>query len=137
MISSVGKLNWSLDMITSVTLGLARLDKRGYNQATLLAHPIALYFKNPFSTKALTRIRETRLQVGLSAAGREVNMEGAFQANTKWVEAKKVLVLDDVATSDASGNACTRALLNEGATEVYDFSLAMAVFSPNDQGDCA
>jgi predicted amidophosphoribosyltransferase len=85
----------------------------------------------------LTRIRETRSQVGLSAAEREVNMEGAFQANRKLVEGKNVLAVDDVATSGATLNACAKALLNAGAAEVYGFSLARAVFSPDDQGDRA
>ena len=47
MITSLQKLNWSLDIITSVPLGLVRLEERGYNQATLLARPIALCLKIP------------------------------------------------------------------------------------------
>jgi predicted amidophosphoribosyltransferase len=45
MIASLQKFNWSLDIVTSVPLGLVRLEERGYNQATLLAQPIALYLK--------------------------------------------------------------------------------------------
>jgi ComF family protein len=137
MIESLGKLNWPLDMITSIPLGLARLDERGYNQATLLARPIALYYRIPFSTKALTRIRKTRSQVGLSVAEREVNMEAAFQADRELVEDKKILLVDEVATSSATLNPCARVLLDEGATEVYGLSLARAVFDPDDQGDSA
>jgi len=137
MIAILGRLNWPVDIITSVPLGLARLEQRGYNQATLLARPIALYFNIPFSTRALTRIRETRSQVGLSAAEREINMEGAFQANGKFIEGKVVLVVDDVATSGSTLNACAKALLDEGAAGVYGFSLARAVFNPGDHGDVA
>jgi competence protein ComFC len=137
MITSLRKLNWPIDIITSVPLGLARLKVRGYNQATLLARPIALYYKIPFSTRALTRIRETRSQVGLSAIEREANMEGAFQAHRKLIEGKVVLVVDDVATSCATLNACAKAMLDEGAVEVYGFSLARAVFNPDDHNDSA
>jgi competence protein ComFC len=131
MIISLGKLNWSLDIITSVPLGLVRFKERGYNQATLLARPIALFLKVPFSSQALTRIRETKTQVGLSVYERMENMSGAFQAKNKLVEGKSILVVDDVATSGATLNACAKALLDGGASKVYGYSLARAVFSPN------
>lgn len=133
MIASLRKLNWPLDIVTSVPLGLARLAERGYNQANLLARPIALYFKIPFSKRALTRRRETRSQVGLSLAERRENMADAFQANDKIVWGKQVLVVDDVATSGATLNACAQALLDGGAARVYGFSLARAIFNPDNE----
>jgi ComF family protein len=130
MISKLTKLNWSLDLITSVPLGLVRFKERGYNQANLLARPIALFFKLPFSSHALSRTRETRTQVGLSVVERMENMSGAFQANEQMVKGKAILVVDDVATSGATLNACAKALLEAGAFRVYGFSLARAVYSP-------
>jgi len=131
MITSLQKLNWSLNIITSVPLGLVRLNERGYNQATLLARPIALYLNIPFSSKVLFRTRETRTQVGLTVTERQENMEGAFIARHELVNGKNVLVVDDVATSGATLNACAKALKDEGASNVYGFSLARAVFSPD------
>ncbi len=130
MIACLIKLNWSLDLITSVPLGLVRLRERGYNQATLLARPIALSLRLPFSTRLLTRVRETKTQVGLSVIERQSNMAEAFRANSKLAHGKNVLVVDDVATSGATLNACAHALLAGGASKVYGFSLARAVFSP-------
>jgi competence protein ComFC len=135
MISSLQKLNWSLDIITSVPLGLVRFKERGYNQATLLARPIALSLDVPFTTRALTRTRETRSQVGLTVSERHDNMVDAFQANSNLVGGKNVLVVDDVATSGATLNACAKALLTGGANNVYCFSLARAVYSPNRELD--
>jgi competence protein ComFC len=137
MVVSLQKLNWSLNIITSVPLGLVRLEERGYNQATLLARPIALYLKIPFSSCALVRTRETRSQVGLTATERQENMADAFRANKKLVTGKNILVVDDVATSGATLNACAKALLDEGASKVYGFSLARAVFTPNMDFDIA
>jgi competence protein ComFC len=131
MISSITKLNWSLDLITTVPLGLVRFKERGYNQANLLARPIALFFKIPFTTHALSRTRETRSQVGLSVVERMENMSGAFQAKEQLVKGKVILVVDDVATSGATLNACAKALLEAGASRVYGFSLARAVYSPD------
>jgi ComF family protein len=131
MITSIQKLNWSLNIITSVPLGLVRFKERGYNQATLLARPIALYLNIPFSTKILFRTRETKTQVGLSIIERKENMEGAFTARHELVQGKNVLVVDDVATTGATLNACAKALMDEGASNVYGFSLARVVFLPN------
>ena len=135
MITSLQKLNWSLDIITSVPLGLARFEERGYNQATLLARPIALSLNLPFSSRILTRTRETRTQVGLSVTERQENMADAFQANSKLSTGKNILVVDDVATSGATLNACAKALLDGGANKIYGFSLARAVFTPNNEID--
>lgn len=131
MITSLEKLNWSLDIVTSVPLGLVRFKERGYNQANLLARPIGLWFKLPLLTNALKRTRETPSQVGLTAVERRDNMVDAFKANGKLVAGKNVLVVDDVATSGATLNACARALLDEGAIRVYCFTLARAVYTPH------
>jgi competence protein ComFC len=131
MITRLEKLNWPFDLVTPVPLGLVRFKERGYNQATLLARPIALYLNIPFSSKILFRTRETRTQVGLSVIDRKENMEGAFSARHELVHGKNVLVVDDVATSGATLNACAKALIDEGASKVYGFSLARAVFLPN------
>ncbi|MFZ2095438.1 MAG: ComF family protein, partial [Anaerolineales bacterium] len=131
MISSLKKLNWSLDIVTSVPLGLVRFEERGYNQATLLARPIALSQRIYFSQRLLTRIRETQTQVGLTLKERQENMEGAFRADRRLAEGKNILVVDDVATSGATINACAKALVEAGASRIYGFSLARAVFQPN------
>jgi competence protein ComFC len=134
MIDSLQKLNWSLDLVTPVPLGLVRLKERGYNQADLLARPIALCLCMPFRPRALQRKRETRSQVGLSVDERRSNMVDAFQADNNIVGGKNILVVDDVATSGATLNACARALLDAGAAKVYCFTLARAVYSPEMQG---
>jgi competence protein ComFC len=131
MIGSILKLNWSLNIVTSVPLGLVRFKERGYNQATLLARPIALSLRIPFSTQALSRSRETRTQVGLTVSERHQNMAGAFQAKSELLQGKTILLVDDVATSGATINACAKAMLDTGAAKVYGFSLARAIFSPD------
>ncbi len=137
MIDCLQELNWPIDIVTSVPLGLARFKERGYNQATFLARPISLCMRIPYSSRVLVRTRETRTQVGLTVNERQDNMTGAFQANRKLVLGKNVLVVDDVATSGATLNACATALLEAGASRVYGFSLARAVYSPTGELDLA
>jgi competence protein ComFC len=133
MISGLEKLNWSLDIVTSVPLGLVRFAERGYNQATLLARPIALSQNMPFSTKLLFRVRETQTQVGLTMKERQENMEDAFRAVIEQVEGKNILVVDDVATSGATINGCARALRAAGASKVYGYTLARAILDPHQE----
>jgi predicted amidophosphoribosyltransferase len=62
-------------------------------------------------------------------------MVDAFRANSKLSTGKIILVVDDVTTSGATLNACAKALLDGGATKIYGFSLARAVFTPNNEID--
>lgn len=126
LIGLMDELGWPVDLVVPVPLGLARLRERGYNQATLLARPLALGCGYTFRPQALSRVRETCSQVGLSIAQRRENVSGAFQARTRWVSGRNVLVVDDVATSSATLDACASALLAGGAARVYGLTLARA-----------
>jgi ComF family protein len=127
MLSCLQEQSWHLDVVVPVPLGIARLAERGYNQAALLAMPIALASRLRYSTKALQRVRETRSQVGLSLEERWVNVENSFAANPVLIEGKIVLVVDDVATSGATLNACASALRCAGAAQVFALTLARAL----------
>jgi competence protein ComFC len=126
MITLVQSLNWSIDLVTPVPLGLARLAERGYNQAALLGRPIALYLELPYRPKIINRVRETRSQVGLSLELRRDNVAGAFQARREVVARKNVLVVDDVTTSGSTLDACAEALIDAGACQVFCLTLARA-----------
>jgi ComF family protein len=122
-------LNWKVDLVTAVPIGVARRAERGYNQATLLAHPLALSTGLAFQPNALSKTRETRTQVGLSASDRRKNVSGAFEAYPQHVMQKRVLVVDDVTTSGATMEACAEALLGAGARQVFGLTLARAPFT--------
>ena len=117
-------LDWDIDMIMPVPLGVARLKERGYNQAVLIARPLALRMNLPCETKGLHRVRETRSQVGLSIDQRRENVRNAFQANKEKVSERRILLIDDVATSSATLDACATALLEAGASNVRGITLA-------------
>jgi ComF family protein len=117
---------WQVEVVIPVPLGLARLKERGYNQASMLAWPIAIALNARYRPRALRRERETRSQVGLSAAERRLNMADAFGAQGQWVSDQNVLVVDDVTTSGSTLDACAAALLRAGAAKVYGLTLARA-----------
>jgi len=121
------KFNWSFYMVIPVPLGTYRQRERGYNQAALLAKPVAYYFQKKYSPSALIRIRETASQVGFSPDDRRKNVAGAFYAKKEMVEKRSVLLVDDVITTGATLDACADALKTAGASKVYGISLARAV----------
>lgn len=128
-------LNWNVDLVVPVPLSPRRRLERGYNQANLLAYPMALSCRLPYSNRALQRVRETRTQVGLTAGERQQNVMGAFSAEKSLVSSKCVLVVDDVATTGSTQQACASALLDAGASTVYGLTLARAVFQNEAAGD--
>jgi len=126
LIAMAQTLGWDLNLVTPVPLGAARMKERGYNQAALLARPLALRLDLAYQPAALRRVRETQSQVNLNRAERVKNVAGAFQADHRLVSGKHVLVVDDVTTSGSTLDACAEALLCAGAKKVYGLTLARA-----------
>ncbi len=121
------RLNWQADLILPVPLGEKRYSERGYNQVALVAWPLAMRLGWRYDPQALTRSRETRSQVGLSALERRENVDGAFRADPRRVEGRSVIVMDDVATTGATLSACAQALQKAGAKRVYALTIARAL----------
>lgn len=115
---------WPIDLIVPVPLDSVRRKERGYNQAALLARPVSWATGIDYSASALSRIKLTRQQVGLDLIERRENMLGAFEADRKQVNGKRILVIDDVITTGATLNACAYALLDAGAEQVFGLTLA-------------
>lgn len=121
------EVHWQVDLVVPVPIGRQRGQERGYNQAALLAKPLALSLGLRYAPHGLTRVRETISQVGLSRQDRQQNVKGAFAAQQRIVEGKSVLVVDDVTTTGATLDACSQAILDGGAHTVFCLTLARAV----------
>jgi ComF family protein len=130
MIDCYQSLGWTVDLVLPIPLGRKRMHERGYNQADLLARPFALATGLSYSSRSVWRERETASQVGLGAAQRLENVAGAFKADPKQVSGRRVLMIDDVATTGATISACASALLAAGALDVWGLTLARAVVHP-------
>jgi ComF family protein len=117
-------------LILPVPLHYWRLLGRRYNQAALLAHALSKHTGLPVATDALTRIRVTSSQAGLTRRGREDNVRGAFavpSAKRALLKGMSVLLVDDVMTTGATLAACARALHDAGVRDVYVLTLARTV----------
>nr|WP_047578010.1 ComF family protein [Methylobacterium sp. ZNC0032] len=118
------------DLVMPVPLHRTRLWRRRFNQAAALARIVSRETGLPLATTALTRIRRTRQQVGLTRAQRAENLQGAFHVSAAMrslVEGRRILLVDDVLTTGATVNAASRALLRAGASAVDVLTFARVV----------
>lgn len=114
----------AVDALVPVPLDAGRARWRGYNQAALLAAPVAAALDRPVLA-ALQRTRPTRPQVGLSARQRRLNVRDAFACPPGTdVAGRRLLLVDDVMTTGATLEACARALRAAGAAQVYGLVVA-------------
>jgi ComF family protein len=122
------------DLLIPVPLHPDREAQRGYNQSALLASALAPRVEVPVELTILYRTRATASQTHLNWHERWDNVRGAFacsdvpeQGHNHDLTGLWITVIDDVATTGATLDACAVALLAQGARSVSAFTLAHAV----------
>lgn len=116
-----------IDIVMPVPLHKRRLRQRGFNQALLLAHGISKRYGLTLSFDNLARTRHTKPQVELSGKDRIANVAGAFSLRRpELIADRSVVLIDDVFTTGATLNECSRALKDAGASRVMALTLARA-----------
>ena len=114
-----------VDAVVPVPLHPRRLRARGYDQAALLARPVARVLAVPFAVGALVRLRDTPPQASLEVGARALNVQAAFRAAV--APAPRVLLIDDVRTTGSTLAACAEALRAAGVARVRTLVLARAL----------
>ena len=125
-----GELLPDADVLVPVPLHWRRLWQRRFNQSSALAHAIAKRSKVAVDDLMLVRARATQPQFGLPRERRAENVQGAFrvpQEKRLAVKGKKLILIDDVLTTGATVDACTKALIRAGALRVDVLVLARVV----------
>jgi ComF family protein len=109
------------DALIPVPLHWRRLWARRFNQSASLAQAVSAASGIPVLHTALKRVKATAHQVGLSQAERAENVQGAFRVPPEGkaeITGRRLVLVDDVLTSGATVDTCTRALLRAGAANV-------------------
>jgi ComF family protein len=111
----------AFDAAVPVPLYWRRRLQRGFNQAELLARGLSRRTGIPV-VRALSRLRPTPAQAGLSNSARRQNVSQAFRA--RGVQGKRILLIDDVMTTGATAASCAAALKQAGARRVSLLTVA-------------
>lgn len=111
-------------VVVPVPLHPWRSWRRGFNQADLLACTLG----RPV-WRALRRRRLGRPQAGLSADDRQINAANVYARRRRWPRRvpPTVVLVDDVLTTGATAEACTRVLKDGGVTTVRVLTAAVAL----------
>lgn len=111
-----------VDVLVPVPLSQGRLEKRGFNQATILADTMREAWKRPICSNVL-RTRETEIQSGLSLTRRKHNLRGAFAMLPGFdFRNKYCLIVDDVITSGSTFYALSRLIEDYGGIPMGVFA---------------
>jgi len=120
------------DALVPVPLHWRRLWARRFNQSAALAGATSAVCGIPVVHGGLKRVRATPQQVGRSKTERADNVQGAFRVPDEQkaaIAGRRLVLVDDVLTSGATVDACTRALLRAGAAHVDVLVFARVVAS--------
>lgn len=118
----------SIDLILSVPLHTNKWQTRGYNQAHLLAKPLASYLKIPYDATALMRVKNNISQVGQTGSQRRNNLAGAFQLTKGLTNTiKHVMLVDDVLTTGSTVNEISKVLKKAGVKQVTVMTVCLTL----------
>ncbi|MEG3174958.1 ComF family protein [Sphingomonas sp. RB3P16] len=108
------------DLLVPVPLHRWRLWSRGFNQAALIAASLTRASGVPGDPLLLRRIKPTPPLRSMGALARARTVAGAFRVvdPQRRLHGKSVVLVDDIHTSGATTDGCTRVLLRAGAAKV-------------------
>jgi competence protein ComFC len=118
-----------IELVTFVPLHRMRRRERDFNQSEALGRRIAAELGLP-AADCLEKIRHTANQNELSRRVRLDNLKDAFRAlgrQAPLFRGRTILLVDDVMTTGATLDECSRTLLEAGAREVRCLTLARGI----------
>ena len=115
------------DVITYVPLHKDTLKDRGFNQSELLAKHLSRILNIP-CCELLIKPKKNKPQHTLSGKDREKNVKGVFKTvRTSEIKDKKIILVDDIATTRATLCECSQILSEKGAKDILCVTFAISV----------
>jgi len=120
------------DTIVPIPLHLRRLCSRGHNQVVILGEKLSRASGIPLARTCLEKKVNRPPQVGLSRSERAVNVRGSFRvARPDIIRGRKILLIDDVATTGATVTEAAGTMMRSGASRVDVLVLALRPLFPD------
>lgn len=116
--------NWGVEIIIPIPLHRKRMEKRGYNQAELIAEALGKTLCIPVDSRLMKRKVNTRPQKELDYRERKQNMKNAFflKGENSY---RRILLVDDIYTTGSTIEAAAELLKRNGAENVFFLTIAM------------
>lgn len=113
------------DGVIAVPLHPLREQKRGYNQADLLAKAFSEYTKIPYYKNYVVRTENTKPLKAMTAFERQNNLKNAFKISQNDVKLNIIIVIDDIYTTGSTIDAVSRVLKAAGVKKIFFLTLAI------------
>lgn len=124
MADTVMQEDWQIDAVTYVPLHWRKEQQRGYNQSKALATHIA----KALDVQLIAALKKTVYsKVSATKLGREERkklLEDTFELTKESIDGKNILLVDDVMTSKATANECSKVLRQGKAKHIYVITYA-------------
>lgn len=114
-----------IDLIIPVPMHKLRRLWRLYNHTEILSHAINNIIHKEVRSDILRKVKYTKSQTNLRKKEREKNLKNSMVIENKSaIYGKRILLIDDVATTNATINLCARLLKKAGAKSVIALCIA-------------
>lgn len=124
-------LRWKPDLLVPVPIHKNKRRLRGYNQAELLAENLSVLLRIPCQGNLLLRTKDTAPQKQLRPQARLNNLQDAFAVNPifrdQLADLTTVLLIDDIYTTGATMEICTRILRGAGVKNIFIYSVCIGL----------
>lgn len=116
------------DVMVPVPIHRKKLLERGFNQTVILARKLSVKTGIPLDRNCFKKIVDTPAQARLSRKERQYNLKGSFQVSRlNVIKDKRILLVDDVATTGSTIREAARTLHKAGAAQVSVLVLALTL----------
>lgn len=146
------------DLVIPVPVSRKRLIRRGYNQSEVMARQFLKRWRDLnrqmsrqrnraavtagvpiLATDILQRSKETTMLRSLNPSERRMVLRDAFtvrEAVVNRIKNKSILLIDDIYTTGATADACSKTLLEGGAQAVYLLTMCSGGNNPPQGTSC-
>lgn len=127
LLDNLKKHSNTFDIIIPVPISLKRFFERGYNQSSLIAKFLSKSLNKPVGKFILIKTKNNKKQSILGIKEREANVKNTYQVfNANIISGKNLLLIDDIYTTGATVNECSKILKQNGAKNIIVATIAKA-----------
>ena len=113
------------DVVIPVPMNKKKKARRGYNQTELIANCLAKELGLEYNNKSLIKLKSNKTQSTLTEKERFENVKNIFEIkNKEFIKGKDIVLFDDILTTGATIDECSKVLKKNGVNDIVVLTLA-------------